>query len=262
MSRTSPSVSPFAKGANAAVLSAFAAKHVARWQPGSAGSSHNEVFAPSDEASGVALALALARDGMRPETPGALAECDDQRMVLWVQDRSALKKTGRPCLHGLPAEFRHRLIHVTTETAQDALFAIEEGLRCRELAFVLGEIADNPKALDFTASRRLSLVAEKHGVPLWLVRIDAQPDLSSARMRWRSRSSISPPAYWDDTAPGRASWRAELFRARSFPPGEWILHDDDGQLVAARPSTGQDRASTPHNGDMARPTVGRSLAAL
>ena len=46
-------------------------------------------------------------------------------------------------------------------------------MRCRDLAFVIGELAGNPKALDFTSSRRLSLAAEKHGVPLVLVRLDA-----------------------------------------------------------------------------------------
>ena len=70
-------------------------------------------------------------------------------------------------------------------TPEDALFALEEGLRCRELACVIGEIAGNPKALDFTASRRLSLAAERHGVPLVLVRLDAARDLCSARMRWQ-----------------------------------------------------------------------------
>src|SRR5690606_21994750 len=117
----------------------------------------------------------------------------DDRSVLWVQDRTAVRLNGRPYRPGLPAELRHRLIHVTAEKAEDALFALEEGLRCRDFVFVLGELAGNPKALDFTASRRLSLAAERHGVPLWLVRLDAARDLSSARMRWEARPAASPP---------------------------------------------------------------------
>ena len=60
---------------------------------------------------------------------------------------------------------------------------------------MIGEIAGNPRALDFTASRRLTLAAEQHGVPLWLVRLDAARDLVSARMRWEvRRGAFAAPA--------------------------------------------------------------------
>jgi protein ImuA len=144
--------------------------------------------------------------------------------VLWVQDGAALRLTGRPYRPGLPAGLRRRVIHVLARKPEDALFALEEGLRCRELACVIGEIAGNPRALDFTASRRLSLVAEKHGVPLFLVRLDAARDLSSARMRWQVTAAPSPPPCWNAAAPGMPAWHAELFRARAHPPGKWILH--------------------------------------
>ncbi|MFM9935772.1 MAG: hypothetical protein ACKVOL_06195, partial [Novosphingobium sp.] len=135
----------------------------ARWKPGLAtGCRHAEVFAPAEEASGAGLALALARDALRENK-------EDQRPWLWVQDKAALRLSGRPYRPGLPAHLRHRLIHVSAATPEDALFALEEGLRCRDLAFVVGEIAGNPRSLDFTASRRLSLAAEKHGTALWLV---------------------------------------------------------------------------------------------
>jgi len=114
-----------------------------------------------------------------------------------------------------------------------SLHSLEEGLRCRELAFVIGEISGNPRALDLTASRRLGLAAEKHAVPLLLVRLSAQRDLSSARQRWSVQAAPSPAPRWNPAAPGTASWRAELFRARRHPPGTWILRDD-GVLVAER----------------------------
>jgi len=187
----------------------------ARWRPGLAGALHSEIFAGSGEGSGAALALALALDA-----PGA---ADDGRTVLWVQDKLAGRLAGRPYRPGLPAALRRRVVHVSAATPEDALFALEEGVRCRELACVIGEIAGNPKALDFTASRRLSLAAERHGVPLFLVRLDAAHDLSSARMRWQVRAAASLPPRWDAAAPGDPAWRAELFRARAHPPGEWIL---------------------------------------
>lgn len=207
---------------------------------------HSEVFASTHEASGAGLALALALDG---------AQAGEERPWLWVQDAAALRRTGRPYRPGLPPALRHRLIHVVARTPEDALFALEEGLRCRDLAFVIGELVANPKALTFTAQRRLSLAAEKHGMPLWLVRLDAARDLSSARLRWEARAAPSLPPRWDGHAPGAPAWHAELFRARAHPPGQWILRDDGLGLVDASP----DR--TPDHGDLAGGAGDRSLAA-
>jgi len=221
----------------------------ARWRPGLATVRHAEVFASGREAGGAAVALALAMGGLRAEV--------DESSVLWVQDAAALRLGGRPYRPGLPEPLRHRLIHVAAKTPADLLFALEEGVRCRDFAFVIGELAGNPRALDFTASRRLSLAAEKHGVPLVLVRLDAARDLSSARMRWQVRSAPSPAPRWNASAPGPPAWHAELFRARAHTPGEWILRDD-GHVLAA------DRIASPasDHGDLAFAAGDRSLAAV
>jgi protein ImuA len=219
----------------------------AHWKPGLGSvAQHGEIFASAHEVSGAGLALTLALDA---------AGQGEERPWLWVQDKTALRRTGRPYRPGLPPALRHRLIHVAAQTPEDALFALEEGLRCRDLAFVIGELAGNPKALSFTASRRLSLAAEKHGTPLWLVRLDAARDLSSARMRWEARPAPSLPPRWDSHAPGHPAWHAELFRARAYPPGQWILRDDGAALVAAH------SAVSPDHGDLAGGAGDRSLAA-
>lgn len=264
MSHPILSTTALAKGGDLGVLGALASsqKREMRWRPGLTTPSHSEVFASSAEASGAALAVALAYDGLKVAEHGVLSECEDRRMVLWVQDRMAAQRGGRPYMHGLPGDLCHRLIHVEAKTPEDALFALEEGLKCRELAFVIGEIAGNPRVLDFTASRRLSLAAEKHGVPLWLVRLDAKPDLSSARMRWNVASAVSPPARWDADAPGIPSWQAELFRARRHAPGKWTLRDDGGRLTAAGSPANGGRPAAPHYGGLVRPVVDRSMAAL
>lgn len=230
----------------------------AQWRPGVRAVCHNEIFVSAADGGGIAAALALAMNGMRM---AGMAE-DDPRAVLWVQDRDAMRLSGRPYRSGLPEPLRRRLIHVAARTAEDALFALEEGLRCRDLACVVGEITGNPRALNFTASRRLSLVSEKHGVPLYLVRQDAERDLGSARMRWTMRSAPSSATRWNARAPGAPRWHAELFRARGYTSGEWILHDDGTRLVAGREplATGPDSPS--HHGDLAGQSGGRSLAAL
>lgn len=216
-----------------------------RWTPELPCAPHSEIFACGNEGVGAAVALALAR----------IRETEE-RNILWIQDAESLRRTGRPYHLGLPCDVRHRLIHVAARKPEDALFALEEGLRCRDLACVIGEIAGNPRALDFTASRRLSLMAEKHGIPLFLVRLDAVRDLSAARMRWRARSASSPPPRWNAAAPGSPAWRAELFRSRAHAPGEWILRDDGNALVA-EPLP----ASAPDHGDLAAAAGDRSLAA-
>ena len=218
---------------------------VSHWRPGlGAGVRHSEIFTVADEAGGTGAALALALDQAEPE--------HGERPWLWVQDKAARRLGGRPYRPGIPSNLRHRLIHVAADTPEDALFALEEGLRCRDLAFVVGEIAGNPRELGFTASRRLSLAAEKHGIALWLIRLDAARDLGSARMRWEVRSAPSLRPHWNMAAPGSPSWRADLFRAHTHQPGQWILRDDAS--FTAEP------AITPHPGDLADTARNRSLA--
>ena len=83
-----------------------------------------------------------------------LAQLDPDRPLLWVQDRMAILESGRIYPPGLPTR---DLIHVEARDARDALWAMEEGLRCATLSCVIGEIWGDPKALDFTATRRLCL---------------------------------------------------------------------------------------------------------
>ena len=219
----------------------FAAGLAARatqWRPGLGGVvRHSEVFASASEASGAAAVLALQLDQADPQHA--------ERPWLWVQDKAARRLGGRPYRPGLPSPLRHRLIHVAADKPEDALFALEEGLRCRDLAFVVGEIAGNPKALGLTASRRLSLAAQKHGTPLWLVRLDAKRDLGSARMRWDVRSVPSQPPQWNAAAPGTPAWEAELFRAHTWQPGRWML-EENGSDLGARTSGSSALADPSH----------------
>lgn len=234
------------------------ASRSARWSPAAPLALHSEVFSDARDGGGAAMALAMVRDVLSTE--------DDGRSVLWVQDRDAMRLTGLPYRHGLAPAFAHRLIHVAAPRPEDALFALEEGLRCRDLACVIGEITGNPKALGFTASRRLTLAAETYGTPLFLIRLDAQRDLSSARMRWQVRSAASPPRRWNAEAPGTPAWHAELFRSRSHAPGEWILRDDGRVLSAAfataPTATPDGSAPAPDHGGVAPPAGGGSLAAF
>ncbi len=191
-----------------------------------------ELFGSHDDAAGDGMALALAAL-RRPG--GACAPW------LWVQDAESVRRSGRPYVHGLPAALRPGLLHVETRHGADALWAMEEGVRCGALAFVIGEISGDPKALDFTASRRLVLASERSGVPLTLLRRDGHPNLSAARLRWRVAPAASSLHGWDARAPGQAQVAAELFRGRGFRPGHFLFshgcggHEPGDRLALAAP---------------------------
>jgi protein ImuA len=161
-----------------------------------------------------------------------LAQIDTANPVLWVQDRMAILESGRVHPPGLLSQ---DLIHIEARDARDALWAMEEGVRCAALSSVIGEIWGDPRVLDFTATRRLAVAAERSGVPCWLVRLGGTANLSGARMRWRIASAPSLLNQLDPRAPGTPAWDAELFRARGMPPGGWSIAHDTGafHLVAA-----------------------------
>jgi len=113
-----------------------------------------------------------------------------------------------------------RLLMVTARREEDLFWAMEEGLRCPGIAAVLGET----RAADPTAGRRLSLAAEKSGVPALLLRPQPAPAQSVCATRWRVAS-----------APSRelgARWRVELRRNRFGTPSateipSWLVEWSD-----------------------------------
>ena len=163
-----------------------------------------------------------------------LAQLDRTRPLLWVQERMAILESGRIYPPGLPVQ---NIIHVEARDARDALWAMEEGLRCPALSAVIGEIWGDPKALDFTATRRLAVAAERSGVAAFLIRLGGHANLSGARMRWRIASAPSLSNELDPKAPGAPVWDADLFRARGAPPGRWtLMHEADRFRLVAKPS--------------------------
>jgi protein ImuA len=165
-----------------------------------------------------------------------LAQVDVSKPLLWVQDRMAILESGRVHPPGLPSS---NLIHVEARDAREALWAMEEGVRCAALSCVIGEIWGDPKALDFTATRRLAVASERSGVACWLVRLGGTANLSGARMRWRIASAPSLLNDLDERAPGAPAWDAELFRARGTPTGQWTISHEAGALHLVAASGGR-----------------------
>ena len=116
-----------------------------------------------------ALCARLAGNG-----GGAVLWCEGSRTL----DAGALYAPGLARFGLDPA----RLIAVRARRDGDALWAMEEGLRCTNLAAVVGEVG----VLSLTASRRLQLAAEAGGVTaLVLVPASDTPAASAAVTRWR-----------------------------------------------------------------------------
>ena len=120
-----------------------------------------------------------------------------------------------------------RLLMVTVRRDEDLFWAMEEGLRCPGMAAVLGET----RATDLTAGRRLSLAAEKSGVPTLLLRSQPAPPQSVCTTRWRiaSAPSRSTPGLTDL---GNPRWLIELRRNRFGTPSvtetpSWLLEWND-----------------------------------
>ncbi len=85
--------------------------------------------------------------------------------IIWIVEDFARLEGGAPygpglALHGVdPAS----LILVHTASAKDSLWAMEEALKCRGVAAVIGEIWSLEKIYDLTAARRLALAAQSGG---------------------------------------------------------------------------------------------------
>ncbi len=178
--------------------------------------------------------------------------------LLWVQDRMAIREAGRVHPSGLPGA---NLIHVEARDARDALWAMEEGLRCSGIGAVIGELYGDPVCLDFTATRRLAVAAERTAVPCWLVRLGGTANLSGARMRWRIASQPSLPHPFDFKAPGPPAWDAELFRARGHPPGRWGVAYDQGGFHLLTASGDRALAQSERAAPLGEPPPGWSVRA-
>ncbi|WP_114227616.1 MULTISPECIES: ImuA family protein [Sphingomonas] len=170
-----------------------------------------------------------------------LRQLDPARPLLWVQERMAILEGGRVHPAGL-GRHGQGLIHVEARDARAALWAMEEGLRCPALSAVIGEVWGDPAALDFTATRRLAVAAERHGVAACLIRLGGHANLSGARFRWRLASAPSLAHPLDHRAPGEPRWEAELFRARGRPPGRWVMAGDGSTDLLPVAAPAGDRA--------------------
>src|SRR5690606_15261182 len=102
----------------------------------------------------------------------------------------------------------------------DVLWAMEEALRCRGAGAVIGEIRSLGRGVGLTASRRLSLAAERDGATGFLLRATPSDEAVAAATRWTVGSAPSAPAPY---GPGPPRFDVHLTRNRRGSTGSWIL---------------------------------------
>lgn len=131
--------------------------------------------------------------------------------------------------YGLQPE---RILFVDAKTPKEALWTMEEALKCTVLTAVVGEIRD----LDFTASRRLQLAVEQSKVNGFVLRNNCRTHNTTACFsRWRISSLPGDPI---DSLPGIGfpKWKAALLRIRNGRPGTWNIQWANGKFAYATDS--------------------------
>lgn len=123
-----------------------------------------------------------------------------------------------PALAGYGIE-PDRILFIDAASGRDALWAMEEALRCDQLAAVVGEVRD----LDFTASRRLQLAVEKSKVTGLVLRPSGSRLVQNACVsRWHISSLPSTPSAGLPGV-GHARWKVELLKMRGGKTGMWEM---------------------------------------
>lgn len=206
--------------------------------------------------------LALARPDRAAPDAGP-----QESKVLWVSRQGDLYP---PALAGQGLD-PGRFLLVRAKSDAEVLWAMEEGLRCRRLAAVVGEV----EGLDRTAGRRLQLAAEASrgagrgesvGVTAFALHRRFRPlcqgrAASAALSRWRVTAAQSQDDL-GETFIGRPRWRLDLLRCRGAAPGSWQVEWDDAacgfslapplrdRSLGPSKRFGQPRATAPEAGEL------------
>jgi protein ImuA len=177
----------------------------------------HELTPPAPVHLGAALGFALALAALAPARGGG---------VVFVQQDFAALEAG--ALYGLGCDLfglsPARLILVRAASPRDGLWAMEEALKTRGLTAVIGELAQSAEAADLTATRRLSLAAQKGGGLALLLRQYGFSGTSAAATRWQI--SAAPGAGDGFGGLGRTGFSLALTKNRRGPCGTWILQWD------------------------------------
>ena len=141
--------------------------------------------------------------------------------AIWISDSKTIFPPALQSFGIAP----DRIIFIDLHKEKEMLWAMEEALKCEDLAAVIAEIPD----ITFMVSRRLQLAVEQSQVTGFILRRDPRNVNTTACVtRWK----ISPlPSELTDDMPGVGfpRWNVELLKVRNGKPGNWKI-----EFVAGR----------------------------
>lgn len=119
-----------------------------------------------------------------------------------------------------------QLIFIDLKKERDVLWAMEEALKCKGLAAVIGELGE----INFTQTRRLQLAAEQSRVTGFVLRSDLKKLSANACVaRW---NITHLPSELEAGMPGVGfpRWNVELLKVRNGNPGVWKVEWSAGRF--------------------------------
>lgn len=201
------------------------------------GALHEIFAAPSHEAAATGFAAALASRVARGKP------------VFWICQDVSAAEFGEIAPTGL-AEIGldpSRLLLLHAPGAAGILRAAGDALAYAALGAVVLEIAGEAKALDLTASQRLTAAAARKGVTALALRFNARPQTSTAETRWHVHGARS---FLNDENLGHPIFQAHLARNRHGRTGRFLMQwsSDHGvfQEPAGAPNFGALVAAPPN----------------
>ena len=150
---------------------------------------------------------------------------------LWI----GLKRTVFPPALKMFGIEPHRIIFIDVSRPKEALWAVEEALKCEALVAVVGELSE----LTFTESRRLQLAVEHSKVTGFIHRCNPRTENTVACVtRWKIKAA---PSSEDDGLPGLGfpRWHVDLLKVRNGRPGSWLIEWSAGSFKQVDETNGQ-----------------------
>jgi protein ImuA len=182
---------------------------------------------PGDQAAVCGFALSRAIEAAAAQ-PG---------LIVWVMEDFLNHEAGLlygPGLSHLGVPL-HRFILVRAQTARQALWAMEEALKSRACAAVIGELRDARRHFDLASTRRLQLAARAGAGEALLLHDAPLRDLSTAaelRFEVSSRASLRvTSAAKRRPIPSHPAWGLKLRKQRGMNDTLLRLNETEQEII-------------------------------
>lgn len=151
-----------------------------------------------------------------------LGQLMQKGICLWISTRHS---AFAPALKNFGIE-PEKIVFIDLHNEKQALWAIEEALKCESLAAVVGELRE----ISFMESRRLQLAVEKSRVTGFIHRYQPRAENAVAAV---SRWKITPvTSEMEEGMPGIgfSCWNVQLLKVRSGRPSVWEIECSAGRF--------------------------------